>query len=81
MSRRQLTRRGGFPLVASVCTALSSCIPAKESLSDALKSNTDDDLIGTWVTEKDDHTRFMVFGRHEHAPDGAAQTFPRGLMA
>jgi hypothetical protein len=81
MSRRELTRRGGFLLVASVSAALSSCIPTKEPLSDALKSETDNDLIGTWVMEKDDQIRFMVIGRHEHAPDEADQALPRGLMA
>jgi hypothetical protein len=59
----------------------SSCIPAKEPLSDALKSETDDELIGTWLMEKDDHTRFMAVGRHEHAPDEVDQPLPRGLMS
>jgi hypothetical protein len=66
---------------ASVCTVLASCIPTKEPLSDAVKSETDKDLIGTWVMEKDDHTRFMVIGRHELAPDEADKTLPRGLMS
>jgi hypothetical protein len=76
-----MRRQVGFLLVASVCAALASCIPAKEPLSDALKSETDKDLIGTWVMEKDDHTRFMVIGRHELAPDEADKTLPRGLMS
>ena len=53
MNRRELRRRAGFLLVASVCAALASCIPAKEPLSDALKAEPDKDLVGTWVREDD----------------------------
>jgi hypothetical protein len=81
MNRREMRRRVWFFLVASVCVAQASCIPANEPLSDAQKSETDKDLIGTWVIEKDDHTRFMVIGRHELAPDEADKTLPRGLMS
>src|SRR5262245_45414919 len=81
MNTREMRRRVGFFLVAWICAALASCIPAKEPLSDAIKSGTDKDPIGTWVMEKEDHTRFMVIGRHELAPEEADRTIPRGLMS
>jgi len=81
MNGREMRQQVGFLLTASVCAALASCIPVKEPLSDALKSETDKDLIGTWVMEQDDHVRFMVIGRHELAPDEADKLLPRGLMS
>jgi hypothetical protein len=81
MNRRELRRRAGFLLVASVCAVLTSCIPAKEPLSDALKSEPDKDLIGTWVREDDEGTRVMMIGRHELLSDEADKPVPRGLMA
>jgi hypothetical protein len=76
-----MRRRVGFLLVASVCAALASCIPAKEPLSDALKSEPDKDLIGTWVREEDEGTRIMMIGRHELLSDGTEKPVPRGLMS
>jgi hypothetical protein len=79
MNRRELRRRAGFLLVASVCAALASCIPAKEPLSDALKAEPDKDLVGTWVREDDEGTRIMLIGRHELVETD--KPVPRGLMS
>src|SRR6516225_5318805 len=81
MNAHEMRRRVGFLLVASVCAALASCIPAKEPLSDGLKSEPDKDLIGTWVREEDDGTRIMLIGRHDLLADEAEKPVPRGLMS
>jgi hypothetical protein len=81
MTRYELWRRSGLLLVATVCAALSSCIPAREPLSDAMKSEPDKDLIGTWVREKNEGTHVMVIGRHELFADEANKPVPRGLMS
>jgi hypothetical protein len=81
MTRYNLWRRSGLLFVAAVCATLSSCIPAKEPLSDAMKSEPNKDLIGTWVREEDEGMRIMLIGRHELLADEADKPVPRGLMS
>jgi hypothetical protein len=77
-----MRRRAGLLLVSAVCAALSSCVPtAKEPLSDATRAEPDKGLIGAWVMEKDERTRFMMVGRLPDAAGEANPAVPRGLMA
>jgi hypothetical protein len=65
----------------AICAALTSCIPAKEPLGDAMKSEPNKEAIGTWLRDEDDGTRFMVIGRHELISDEGDKPVPRGLMS
>jgi hypothetical protein len=59
---------------------LASCVPlAKAPLSDALASEPDKDLIGTWIRTNGGETFLMMIGRHALAD--ANKALPRGLMS
>jgi len=74
-------RRLVLLLVAVACTALSSCGPAsKEPLSDAIKSEPDNDLNGTWMREDDTATNLMIIGRRGGFSEPKDKIFPRSLM-
>ncbi len=81
MNNSNVRRRVGVVLVMTVCAALTSCVPAKEPLGDAMKSEPNKEAIGTWVREDDDGTRLMVIGRHELLTDEGEKPVPRGLMS
>lgn len=81
MTRYELWRRSGLLLVAAACAALSSCISAQQPLGDAMKSEPDKGLIGTWVREDNEGTHVMVIGRHELLTDETGKPVPRGLMS
>jgi hypothetical protein len=74
-------RRGyGLLLAASVCVALTSCVPVEHPLSDGLKSEPDKDLIGTWVKKEGEGRRVMLIGRHRKLLDRACKLRPHGLL-